>query len=449
MIKLSHLSKRYGSRVILDDVSLNFPKKGLVSLLGPFGIVKSSVFNIIAGFDTDYDGEVTIDDMNLSNATSDELAEFRHQHIGFIFQDHHLLSSYTVLENVLISTDGSDEYRDRALLLLARFGVLEKMDELIDNLSGGQKQRVAIAQALIHEPQIILADEPTGALNYETVQDVMAILQSISENHLVIMITHDKKMLSYSDYEPHFDKHKLVGLENIVESSTTLQSSQKVSTRPTWIGYRNFKRKFSRLTLIALSVSLGVLAVVLSLSSGARLEQDIMAFKEKNTSFNVGYIPKQGKDELKLLESFDEVDVAFSQYVLNDLDLQYKDQEISLEELYPMPIALENLSYGRMPFRDADEIAMSATFSKKLTEDIGSLIGQVIHFQGRDLKISGIYNAPYDAVIFSSDIEQELYRMHWVSLIQPTTQYSTLGMLLRLVKRSQLKRLNTQVRQTK
>ena len=87
MIKLSHLSKRYGSRVILDDVSLNFPKKGLVSVLGPSGIVKSSVFNIIAGFDTAYDGEVTIDDMNLSNATSDELAEIRHQHIGFIFQD--------------------------------------------------------------------------------------------------------------------------------------------------------------------------------------------------------------------------------------------------------------------------------------------------------------------------------------------------------------------------
>ena len=147
-----------------------------------------------------------------------------------------------------------------------------------------------------------------------------------------------------------------------------------------------------------------------------------MAFKEKNTSFNVGYIPKQGKDELKLLESFDEVDVAFSQYVLNDLDLQYKDQEISLEELYPMPIALENLSYGRMPFRDADEIAMSAIFSKKLTEDIGSLIGQVIHFQGRDLKISGIYNAPYDAVIFSSDIELELYKD---ALGEPYSTYYT------------------------
>ncbi len=168
MIQVNNLTKKYGNSLILDDTNFRFPNKGLVCLLGASGSGKSTLLNMLAGFDSDYSGEITVCGTSISKMNEDELCAYRRDNIGFIFQNYHLLSGYTVLENIMLHCElnGLDEQTnvENAKELLNRIGISEKESEKIENLSGGQKQRVAIARALISNPNIILADEPTVRL---------------------------------------------------------------------------------------------------------------------------------------------------------------------------------------------------------------------------------------------------------------------------------------------
>ena len=177
MIQVKNLRKKYDHSLILDDTNFTFPNKGLVCLLGASGCGKSTLLNMIAGFDSDYSGDITVCGTSISKMNADELCAYRRDNIGFIFQNYHLLSGYTVLENIMLHCElnSLDEQSnvENAKELLNKLGISEKANEKIENLSGGQKQRVAIARALISNPSIILADEPTGALDRSNSNEIM------------------------------------------------------------------------------------------------------------------------------------------------------------------------------------------------------------------------------------------------------------------------------------
>lgn len=209
MIELHDVRKIYGegeSAVIaLDGINLNIPSGRLVSIIGKSGSGKSTLLNILGALDSPTNGEVSINGKSLNGLTSDEMAEYRNKNVGFIFQQFYLEPNFTVLENVemplLISGISKAERRERARALIDKFGLIDKTDKKANTLSGGQKQRVSIARALIHEPAIILADEPTGSLDSKNGKDVIDALKSIcGEGRTVILVTHNHDDANKADY---------------------------------------------------------------------------------------------------------------------------------------------------------------------------------------------------------------------------------------------------------
>lgn len=209
MIKLQNVSKVYGegeSAVhALKNITLDIPDSKLVSIIGKSGSGKSTLINLIGALDTPTEGEISNDDFSLTRLTNDELAEYRNKNVGFIFQSFYLEPYFTVMENVemplLIAGVDKKVRREKAQVLINKFGLSDKTDKKANQLSGGQKQRTSIARALIHEPKLILADEPTGSLDIKNGEEVIAALREISaEGRTVILVTHNIEDAKKADY---------------------------------------------------------------------------------------------------------------------------------------------------------------------------------------------------------------------------------------------------------
>ncbi len=184
----------------LQDVNLSIKKGEFVAIIGPSGAGKSTLMNIIGCLDTATKGEYILDGLN-TNCNDDKLAEIRNSKIGFVFQTYNLLPKSSILENVelplLYLGINGKEVRRRSLTALKKVGLDTHLKHKPSELSGGQKQRVAIARALVTRPQIILADEPTGALDSKTGKEVMQMLKDLNdEGNTIVLITHDKDIAS-------------------------------------------------------------------------------------------------------------------------------------------------------------------------------------------------------------------------------------------------------------
>lgn len=209
MIKLQNISKIYGvgesAVAALKNINLEIPDGKLVSIIGKSGSGKSTLMNLIGALDTPTTGEILNNDFSLNSLTSDELAEYRNKNVGFIFQSFYLEPYFTVMENVemplLIAGVDKKVRREKAQALIDKFGLTDKTDKKANQLSGGQKQRTSIARAIIHEPSLILADEPTGSLDIKNGEEVIATLKEISaEGHTVILVTHNIEDAKKADY---------------------------------------------------------------------------------------------------------------------------------------------------------------------------------------------------------------------------------------------------------
>jgi len=207
VIELEDVVKRYqsGEEIIeaLKGVDFQADRGEMVTVIGPSGSGKSTMLNIIGLLDTPTEGTVRLDGRNVTDFSEDELTEERRSGIGFVFQDFHLLPMLTATENVELPSmwDTSVDRHERAIDLLERVGLGDRLDHTPSQLSGGQKQRVAIARALINEPEILLADEPTGNLDQDTGETILEELTRLKEeeNVAIVAVTHDEQMLEYTD----------------------------------------------------------------------------------------------------------------------------------------------------------------------------------------------------------------------------------------------------------
>lgn len=208
MINIQEVTKRYemGSNIVmaLDGISLDIQEGEFVAIVGPSGSGKSTLMNIIGCLDIVTSGTYVLNQIPIQEYDQDELADIRNQQIGFIFQQFNLLPSFTAIENVMMPmTYAKVAKRQRELKaaeLLKTVGLGDRMDHKPTELSGGQQQRVSIARALANDPAIILADEPTGALDSKTGKEVLTLLKTLNSNgKTVIVITHDHEVAGFAN----------------------------------------------------------------------------------------------------------------------------------------------------------------------------------------------------------------------------------------------------------
>ncbi len=211
MIKLSHITKSYKIDdetvfTALYDTSLSIKEGELVSIIGPSGSGKSTLMHIIGLLDKPTSGDVLINGQDIAKLSDDELSELRHNFVGFVFQQFNLINKLTIIENVLLPTvyartPLSFSPRDKAMELLKRLGIESKANSYPNKISGGQQQRVAIARALIMNPQLILADEPTGNLDTKTGKEILTLLKDLNlkDKITVVLVTHDPEVASQAN----------------------------------------------------------------------------------------------------------------------------------------------------------------------------------------------------------------------------------------------------------
>lgn len=202
MLQIQHICKEYRTANLvqkaLDDVSLNLRDNEFVAILGPSGSGKTTLLNIIGGLDRYDSGDLVINGISTKKYKDRDWDSYRNHTIGFVFQSYNLIPHQTVLSNVelalTISGIGKEERRKRAIEALEQVGLGEQLHKKPNQMSGGQMQRVAIARALVNDPDILLADEPTGALDSETSVQVMDLLREVAKDRLVVMVTHNPEL---------------------------------------------------------------------------------------------------------------------------------------------------------------------------------------------------------------------------------------------------------------
>lgn len=226
MIQLKEIKKGFGKgearQTILKGISLDIKEGEMVSIMGPSGSGKSSLLNILGLLDGMYEGEYLLDGINVADLTEKEQADLRGEKIGFVFQSFHLLKDLTALDNVkmalilanerksLKQRMGKKEMIQKSQNMLERLGMKDHMDQKASELSGGQQQRVAIARALVNEPSVLLADEPTGALDQKNGETLLELLSEIhGDGNSIVMVTHDPKVASVAERQIYIEDGKI------------------------------------------------------------------------------------------------------------------------------------------------------------------------------------------------------------------------------------------------
>ena len=223
MLKIENLTKIYKlnkkSLVIFEKISYDFPFGKTISIVGDSGVGKSTLLHILGTIDEPTKGSVYYDDVNILDLSEKKLAKFRSQHIGFVFQFHHLLPDFNALENVMIPNMIIEKNRavteKKAVELLELVGLKDRIKHKPSELSGGEQQRVAIARALINNPKVIFADEPTGNLDEKTSEKIHELLFKIQKkyNSTLIVVTHNEKLAKNFDIRLKLTKGRLINLE--------------------------------------------------------------------------------------------------------------------------------------------------------------------------------------------------------------------------------------------
>lgn len=343
MLEIKNITKIYKTgnftQKALNNVSINFRENEFVSILGPSGSGKTTLLNIIGGLDKYTSGDLVINEISTKKYKDKDWDSYRNHRIGFVFQSYNLIPHQSVLSNVelalTLSGIGKKERRKKAIKVLKDVGLGDHIHKKPNQMSGGQMQRVAIARALINDPDILLADEPTGALDSETSIQIMNILKKISKDKLVIMVTHNPELANeYSnriislkdgvvtdDTNP-YDGKEVIEPKNVKSKKTSMSFLTALS-----LSLNNLMTKKGRTILTAFAGSIGIIgiALILSLSNGVnnyieKVQQDTLTsyplMIEKNnmdaSTFMSAFMNKSSSDK-------HELDAVYTNSMMTDM----------------------------------------------------------------------------------------------------------------------------------
>ena len=300
MLELKGICKRYVTtgftQVALDHVSVAFRDSEFVAVLGPSGSGKTTMLNIVGGLDHFDEGDLVIDGISTREYHDRDWDAYRNNRIGFVFQSYNLIPHQSILANVelalTLSGVGRAERRRRALDALARVGLADHVNKRPSQLSGGQMQRVAIARALINDPEILLADEPTGALDSATSVQVMDLLKEVAQDRLVVMVTHNPELAkSYATRIVELADGHITADSDPFDPTTAPRREAKAARRTSMsfltalgLSFNNLMTKKGRTIMTAFAGSIGIIgiAAILALANGvndyiARVEEDTLS----------------------------------------------------------------------------------------------------------------------------------------------------------------------------
>lgn len=395
MLNLKDIKKYYnvgGTETrALNGVTVAFRKKEFVAILGPSGSGKTTMLNVIGGLDQYDSGDLIINGQSTKNFKLTDWDVYRNNSIGFVFQSYNLIGHQGILDNVelgmTLSGVSKEERRKRAQEALERVGLKDHLNKKPSQLSGGQMQRVAIARALANDPEILLCDEPTGALDSETSVQIMNLIQELSHEKLVIMVTHNPDLAKeYADRIIEFSDGKIMTDSNPYHEEKSINDFELKRTRMSFftalrLSFNNIRTKKGRTFLTSFASSIGIIgiAIVLSLSNGFQKQIDktqsetlaqfpvtISQITQDNTElFSNASTKKQekaGKDQV--LAKTSEQDLA--QHT-NDLSTEYVDYIKKIN-----PDWSNNVSFSRSTnlnlLRDVDGTIKQVQFSNAKTD---------------------------------------------------------------------------------
>ena len=291
MIKIGNLFKNYQDKAVLKCLNYNFPSRGLCIIYGPSGCGKTTLLNCLAGL-IPFNGTIEINKTRIESLSDNELSLLRLKKYGFVFQDFKLFENETVLENLLFPLEtlyrfSKEKKKRKCQDLLTLVGLTNKDNQIVKKLSGGEKQRVAIARALINDPQVILADEPTGALDEKNSHDIMNILKIVARKSLVIVVSHDVELTkAYADYIIEMDSGKIIKTyeQHIEEKGNHLPVikngfiNKHIHIPDSFLikhTYHNLKQKKVRTAICYSMTSLGLIGVGLAFALSSTISTNI------------------------------------------------------------------------------------------------------------------------------------------------------------------------------
>ena len=317
MLKLIDIKKDYimGNDTVhaLKGININFRNSEFVSILGPSGCGKTTLLNIIGGLDRYTSGDLVINGTSTKKYKDKDFDTYRNHRIGFVFQNYNLITHLSVLSNVELALTLSGvsklERREKALEVLERVGLKDQINKKPNQMSGGQMQRVAIARALINDPDIILLDEPTGALDSKTSVEIMELLKEIAEDKLLIMVTHNpdlaekysSRIIKLLDGKVIDDSNPYKGKEKIKKDNSGEKTSMSFFTA-LHLSFNNLLTKKGRTLLTAFAGSIGIIGIALILSLSNGVQSYIDGVEEDTLSSYPVTVERDAVDFTSLLE---------------------------------------------------------------------------------------------------------------------------------------------------
>lgn len=432
---------------VLKGINLDFELGEFVSILGESGGGKSTLMNIIGGLDREFEGSVTNNGQLLDHKQEKQLDEYRRGTIGYIYQSYNLISHLSVLENVMVSLEmtplSQAEKVKHATSLLERVGLAEQIKNHPNQLSGGQKQRVAIARALASDPQVIIADEPTGALDSENTADVLRILDEIAaEGRLVIAVTHSQEVAEHGTRIVHLADGQIDDDQRLREAYDVPENDNRMTDRPlpASASYRNAYKhltfSFWRNSLIMLGTAIGLFAVMLfsGLGNGVKAyiddqvnslanptaitvtrhqddEDENSGIGQASAGGGAADIEKQmiSDDQMKQIKHVKGAKNVQPGYQLSGVKSKLQDQDYNLGTVQTWSATYQKklVKAGHVPGKNEILVDKKTVAKKFNTKDWQSIIGKTmtvswttVKEDGRtpvnitkDLKVSGVIDA--------------------------------------------------------
>lgn len=426
---------------VLKGINLKFDRGEFVSILGESGGGKSTLLNIIGGLDHQYEGELIVDGESLKNASEKKFDAYRSQTIGFIFQSFNLISHLTNLENVMVPLEMTDlSHKERvakATALLEQVGLKEHINKHPNQLSGGQKQRVAIARALAADPDVIIADEPTGALDSQNTAEILAILQKIAEDgKLVIAVTHSQAVADYGTRVVHmvdgqidYDKRLKDAYPAPAESSPKKNSPLSFMSAFK-MAMQHMRYDIKRNLLIIFGASIGIFSVILMLGLGqgvtGYINDQVSSQVNPNTiqiARNVSQKQIENGDQgnlankdIKRFDKIKDVTKVEKGYYTNGVQVHYqkKSETIQMFQTFNKTERVQDIKTGKKP--GTNEVLLTKATAKKLDKkNYKKMVGRTVTIyvnaiskdqrpvqMRQDVKVSGIINSGTEAITYGT-----------------------------------------------